>query len=138
MPASFIVRALVLLIALPVAASAGAQNYPTKPVRLITSAPGGGTDFVSRLLGRGLTDAWGRQVVVDNRPSGILIGDIVAKAAPDGYTMFLNGSAFWLQPFLLPNTPYDPVKDFTPITIATTSPTSWWSIRRFPCVRSRS
>lgn len=121
MPAKSVIRALAFIL-LPGIASADAQTYPSKPIRLVTSAPGGGTDFVSRVLGQGLTANWGRQVVVDNRPSGILIGEIVARAAPDGYTMFLNGSAFWLQPFLLLNTPYDPVKDFTPITIATTSP----------------
>lgn len=98
------------------------QTYPVKPVRMVTSAPGGGTDFASRTIAQGLTANWGRQVIVDNRPSGIVIGDIVAKAAPDGYTMFLNGSAFWLQPFLQANTPYDPVRDFSPITLATRSP----------------
>jgi tripartite-type tricarboxylate transporter receptor subunit TctC len=102
--------------------SAWAQAYPVKPIRMVTSAPGGGTDLATRLIAQGLTANLGRQVIVDNRPSGIVIGDIVAKAAPDGYTMFLNGSAFWLQPFLQANTPYDPIRDFSPITIATTSP----------------
>ena len=99
-----------------------AQSYPVKPVRMVTSEPGAGTDFVTRTIAQGLTVNWGRQVIVDNRPSGIVIGDIVAKAAPDGYTMFLNGSAFWLQPFLQANTPYDPVRDFSPIILATRSP----------------
>lgn len=117
----YAIRALAVVLGLS-AGGAGAQEFPTKPIRMVTSQSGGGTDFVSRLLAQGLTASLGKQVVVDNRPSGIIIGDIVAKAAPDGYTMFLNGSAFWLQPFLQPNTPYDPVKDFTPITLTTTSP----------------
>jgi tripartite-type tricarboxylate transporter receptor subunit TctC len=116
-------RALVVVIGLS-AGGAGAQQFPTRPIRMVTSQPGGGTDFVTRLIALGLTANLGKQVIVDNRPSGIVIGDIVAKAAPDGYTMFLNGSAFWLQPFLQPNTPYDPVKDFTPITMTTTSPST--------------
>ncbi len=102
--------------------TASGQEFPTKPIRMITSAPGGGTDFATRVIAQGMTANLGMQVIVDNRPSGIIIGDIVAKSAPDGYTMFLNGSAFWLQPFLQANTPYDPVKDFSPITLATRSP----------------
>ncbi|MBI3042688.1 MAG: tripartite tricarboxylate transporter substrate binding protein [Betaproteobacteria bacterium] len=121
MLARCIFLALVAMV-LPGGSGAGAQTYPNKPIRMVTSAPGGGTDFVTRLIAQGLTANLGKQIVVDNRPSGILIGDIVAKSAPDGYTMFLNGSAFWLQPFLQKNTPYDPVKDFTPITLTTKSP----------------
>ena len=98
------------------------QAYPVKPIRMVTSAPGGGTDFVTRIIALGLTAKLGKQVIVDNRPSGIVIHEIVAKSAPDGYTMFLNGSAFWLQPFLQANTPYDVIKDFSPITLATNSP----------------
>ncbi len=101
---------------------AAAQKFPVKPIRLLTSAAGGGTDFAARLIAQGLTSSMGMQVVVDNRPSGTVIGEIVARAAPDGYTMFLNGSAFWLQPFLHANMPYDPVKDFSPLIMATNSP----------------
>ncbi len=99
-----------------------AQKFPLKPIRLLTSAAGGGTDFAARLIAQGLTASMGMQVVVDNRPSGLVIGEIVARAAPDGYTMFLNGSAFWLQPFVHANMPYDPVKDFSPLIMATHSP----------------
>ena len=101
---------------------AGAQDYPTKPIRMLTSEPGGGTDFATRVIAQGLTAIFGRQVIVDNRPSGVMIGETVARATPDGYTMFLNGSGFWLQPFLQSGTPYDPLKDFTPVVIATRSP----------------
>ena len=115
-------RALPLFLSLTMAGPAPAQGYPEKPIRMVTSSPGAGTDFATRTIAQGLTANLGKQVIVDNRPSGIVIGDIVAKAAPDGYTMFLNGSAFWLQPFLQANTPYDPVRDFTPIVLVTTSP----------------
>jgi tripartite-type tricarboxylate transporter receptor subunit TctC len=115
-------RALTLFLLALFAIPAPAQDYPVRPIRMVTSAAGAGTDFATRTIAQGLTANLGKQVIVDNRPSGIVIGDIVAKAAPDGYTMFLNGSAFWLQPFLQANTPYDPVKDFTPIILATTSP----------------
>ncbi len=104
------------------AGPAFAQKFPQKPIRLLTSAAGGGTDFAARLIAQGLATSFGMQVVVDNRPSGLVIGEIVARAAPDGYTMFLNGSAFWLQPFLHANMPYDPVKDFSPLIMATNSP----------------
>jgi tripartite-type tricarboxylate transporter receptor subunit TctC len=99
-----------------------AQDYPAKPIRMLTSEPGGGTDFATRVIAQGLTAIFGKQVIVDNRPSGVMIGETVARATPDGYTMFLNGSGFWLQPFLQSGTPYDPLKDFTPVVIATRSP----------------
>jgi tripartite-type tricarboxylate transporter receptor subunit TctC len=116
------VRLVVLAATLTGVSGASGQAFPTKALRILTSQPGGGTDLVTRLIAQGLTAHLGKPVVVDNRPSGVLIGEIVAKAAPDGYTMFLNGSAFWLQPFLQAHTPYDPVKDFSPITLATSSP----------------
>jgi tripartite-type tricarboxylate transporter receptor subunit TctC len=115
-------RAAVIVVSVLLPGPAWCQSYPVKPIRMVTSEPGGGTDFATRVVAQGLTANLGKQVIVDNRPSGIIIGDIVAKSAPDGYTMFLNGSAFWLQPFLQANTPYDPVRDFTPITLATRSP----------------
>jgi tripartite-type tricarboxylate transporter receptor subunit TctC len=116
------IRACVAWAIGSLAAVASAQPFPLKPIRMLTSAVGGGTDFTTRLVAHGLTNRFGVQVIVDNRPSGTIIGDIVAKAAPDGYTMFLNGSAFWLQPYLQANTPYDPVRDFSPIILATSSP----------------
>lgn len=122
MTRAVIARAIGLLASAVLSVPVWAQDYPVKPIRMVTSAPGGGTDLATRLIAQGLTANLGKQVIVDNRPSGIVIGDIVAKSAPDGYTMFLNGSAFWLQPFLQANTPYDPIKDFSPITMATTSP----------------
>lgn len=101
------------------AAGVPAQNYPNKPVRIVAAQAGGGNDFVARLVAQGLTGRLGQQVVVDNR--GVLAGEIVAKAAPDGYTLLFYGNPVWLAPFLRDNVPYDPVRDFSPITWATNS-----------------
>jgi tripartite-type tricarboxylate transporter receptor subunit TctC len=107
--------------------AAGAQNiptgsgqaYPTKPIRIITAAPGGTSDFTSRLIGRGLTENLGQQVIVDNR--GDFGAPILAKAPADGYTLLLDGSSLWLGP-LLQKMPYDPMRDLVPVTIAVRAP----------------
>lgn len=97
-------------------ASAIAQSYPTKPVRIITAAAGGGSDFAARLIATPLGAALGQQVIVDNR--GLLAADIAAKAPPDGYTLLLSGQTLWLLPFMRDNVASN-VTDFTPITTAT-------------------
>jgi len=96
-----------------------AQTYPNKPIRLITAEVGGGTDFAARLIAQGLTERFGQQVVVDNRP-GIIAVEAVAKALPDGYTMLLTASNFWIGP-LLQKTSYDPQKQFSPISLVDTA-----------------
>ena len=108
-------------------ASAGtgvlAQNFPNKPIRLVTAEPGGNADFVSRVLAQGLSASLGQQVVVDNRGgSGVIQAETVSKAAPDGYTLLSIASPFWLAPLLQANLRYDPVRDFSPVTLATRSP----------------
>ena len=99
------------------------QEYPNKPVRLVSGyAAGGTTTIVGRLIGQKLTESWGQQFILDNRPGGgTLIGaEIVAKSPPDGYTLMLADSAHVLAPLLL-KAPYDPIKDFTPVaTVAAT------------------
>ncbi|MGE0559935.1 MAG: Bug family tripartite tricarboxylate transporter substrate binding protein [Burkholderiales bacterium] len=105
--------------------AAGAQNYPTKTVRLIVPfAAGGSTDIMGRLVGQKLSEAWGQQVIVDNRPGGsTTIGtDIVAKSAPDGHTLLVTPAPFTIVPSLLKKLPYDPAKDFEPITLVNTTP----------------
>ncbi len=92
------------------------QNYPTKPVRIVTSGIGGGNDFVSRLIAQGVSGPLGQQVIVDNRPSGVIPGDIVAKAPPDGYTVLIASGSLWILTLLQDNVPYDPVRDFAPIS----------------------
>jgi tripartite-type tricarboxylate transporter receptor subunit TctC len=102
-----------------------AQTYPSKPVRLIVPfAPGGSTDLVARLIGQKLTEAWGQQVIVENRPgAGGTIGvDFVAKSPPDGHTLiFGHVGTFGSGPSLY-KLPYDPIKDFAPIVLYTAVP----------------
>ena len=88
------------------------------------SSPGGGLDFIARAVGRELTAAWGQSVVVDNRAGagGTLGPDLVAKAAPDGYTLLVVSASFAVNPSVYPKLPYDSVRDFAPIVLATTQP----------------
>ena len=96
------------------------QDYPSKPVRVVTSGAGGGNDLMTRTIAQGITGALGQQVIVDNRPSGV-IGETVAKAPADGYTLLLGGGSLWIQPFLQ-EVRYDVAKDFAPITLVERSP----------------
>ena len=98
---------------------AQAQDYPNKPIRLITpAAQGGTTDFLARLMSVKLGEIFKQQVVVDNRASasGVIAGDMTAKAPPDGYTLLLAYHQHTINAALNPNLPYHPVNDFTPIT----------------------
>jgi len=97
-----------------------AQSYPSRPVRIVTAPIGAGNDFMARLIAQGLTAPLGQQLVVDNRPAGIL-GELVAKSPPDGYTLLAVGSVLWLTPLLQDNVGYDPVKDFAPIAVTSRS-----------------
>ena len=106
----------LLLIITSSAHPAIAQSYPTKVVRIITAAAGGGSDFAARLIAAPLGPALGQQVIVDNR--GVIAADVAAKAAPDGYTLLLSGPTLWLLPFMRDNVASD-ISDFTPITMAT-------------------
>jgi tripartite-type tricarboxylate transporter receptor subunit TctC len=107
--------ALVLAAALP----AQAQDYPSRPIRLITpAAPGGTTDLLARIFGAKLAESLKQQVIVDNRASasGVIAGEITAKAPPDGYTLLLAYHQHTANAALNPSLPYHPVNDFTPIT----------------------
>ncbi|MBI4191589.1 MAG: tripartite tricarboxylate transporter substrate binding protein [Betaproteobacteria bacterium] len=107
-------------------ATAWAQNYPTKPIRFIVPfAPGGGVDLIGRTIGQKLNEAWGQPVVVDNRGGGggNIGTDMVAKAPPDGHTLLMGYVGnLAINPFLFKKLPYDPLKDFSPITLAATAP----------------
>jgi tripartite-type tricarboxylate transporter receptor subunit TctC len=115
------------LIALAVAFSApglAQQDYPNKPVRLITpAAQGGTTDLLARIFGQKLSEAFGHQVLVDNRASaaGVIAGQLTTQAAPDGYTLLLAYHQHTVNAALNPNLPYHPVNDFTPITQLTSA-----------------
>ena len=112
---------MVIFVAAALVASvtAVAQAYPARPVRVIVPlAPGGGSDYTARFIGARLSERLGQPVVVDNRPaaSGIVGTDLVAKAAPDGYTLLLVFSTHAQSAQLFKKLPYDPIKDFAPIT----------------------
>ena len=100
---------------------AGAQNWPTKPIRIVLQfPPGGSTDAVARILAQSLTTSLGQPVLVENRPGadGAIAGDFVARAEPDGHTFFLASNTPMMQvPLLKKNPPYDPIKSFTPVSL---------------------
>lgn len=102
------------------------SSYPSRPIRLIVHfPPGGSTDTVSRIFGPVLAERLGRPVIVDNRPggNGVIGAEIAAKSAPDGHTLFVaSASVLVLNPILYPKIPYDPARDFAPITLLVTSP----------------
>src|SRR5262249_26977637 len=98
---------------------AAAQEYPARPIRWIVPVPPGATtDILSRIIGQKMGEAWGQQVIVDNRSGGaFVIGtDIIAKANPDGYTIGILLTPHVVTPFVMKDLPYDSVKDFQPIT----------------------
>ena len=108
-----------------ISSGAVAQSYPSRPVRLIVPfAPGGGTDILMRLLSPRLGESLGQQIIIDNRPgAGSQIGsELVAHAAPDGYTLLTVDSAFAVNPSLYAKMPYDNEKDFTPISLLASAP----------------
>lgn len=119
-------RLVMALLAMTVFGAQAQSNYPSRPVRIVVPyAPGGGTDINARNIAPKLQERWGQTVVVDNRPGGnAMIGaDIVAKATPDGYTVLLSASSEMVTNVsLFKRIPYDPVKDFEPVTLASSSP----------------
>ena len=118
-------RVLLTLLALCATFSVAAQNYPAKTIRLVSPfPPGGSVDVVGRILAAKLTENLGQQVIVDNRSgaSGIIGTELVAKAPPDGYTLLINTLPLVTNEFLMPRMPYDPIRDFEPISMVTSSP----------------
>jgi tripartite-type tricarboxylate transporter receptor subunit TctC len=113
----YLAVAAVLLLA---ATAASAQTYPSRPITVVVPAsPGGVTDMLGRILAKRLTEKWGQQVIVENKPgaNNQIAAEFVAKAAPDGYTLFIGPeTTFVVNPSIYPRLNYDPVKDFTPIT----------------------
>jgi len=91
------------------------QAFPSKVIRIITAAAGGGSDFNARQVAQGISGPLGQQVIVDNR-TPLQASETVSKAAPDGYTLMVGGDSMWVLS-LLRQTPYDPVSDFTPISL---------------------
>lgn len=115
-----IVVASAVALAVPAFDASSQTAYPSKPIRiLVPFPPGGSTDFLARGIGQKLTEAWGQQVVLDNRAgaAGIVATDIVAKAAPDGYTLLMNAISHAANASLYSKLPYDTLRDFAPITL---------------------
>ncbi len=123
MRGSSLVRLTLMISLLPGIAIAADPGYPNKALRFVTCEVGGGSDLVTRMVAQGITGGLGQTVIVENRPCGVIPGDIVSVASPDGYTVLLSGSPLWLSPLLKDGVRYDPIKDFSPITLVSTSPT---------------
>jgi len=116
-----LVAALSVLLAVP----AGAQDYPTRPIRMVVPfSPGGGSDISARILADGLSEALAQTIVVDNRPgAGSILGcNIAAKSTPDGYTTLLGNISMAFNTALYKNMPYDAIRDFSPVTLVTQQP----------------
>ena len=113
-----------LLLGIFATSAALAQSYPTKPLRMLAPEPGGGNEIAGRIIAQALVEGLGQQVVIENRggASGAIAGEIVAKATPDGYTVLDYGSSIWLLPLVRSGVPFDPLRDFAPISLATRAP----------------
>ena len=104
----------------------GAEGYPSHPIRIVVGySAGGPNDTIARALGQKLTEILGQQTIVDNRPGadGVIGTDLVAKSVADGHTLALVSSSHTINPSLQPKLPYDPVRDFAPVTMAASGPT---------------
>ena len=118
-------RTLLVLCALTAADAALAQIYPSKPIRMIVPfAAGGPTDVIARVVAQKLSEAWGQQVVTENMPGagGNTGVALAAKAPPDGYTILVVSTGFLVNPSMYARVPYDPIKDFSPVTLVAASP----------------
>lgn len=121
---SIIIRSIIAVTALATVSAALAQNYPTRAIRIVVvSTPGGSVDTMARSVGPKLAERWNQQVLVDNRPGagGAIAAELVAKSPPDGYTLIMGTVAsFATNVSLRKSLPYDPVRDFAPITLVAT------------------
>jgi tripartite-type tricarboxylate transporter receptor subunit TctC len=137
---NWIIRGLAFGAAFLVAAGTAfaAEGYPTHPVRIIVPfAAGGPPDVISRIVAQKLSEAWGEQVYVENHPGagGNTGTATAARAAPDGYTLYMMSTGFMVNPSLYAKVPYDPIKDFAPVTLAAASPNVLFV---HPSVKARS
>ena len=127
--------ALVLGLALALQGQARAQNYPNRPIRLISPFPaGGGNDVLARIIGVKLADRLGASIVVENRPgAGAVLGiQALARSAPDGYTLVLSGSTLAVAPTLYKTAPFDANKDFAPVALVAHYPFLLVATASFP------
>jgi tripartite-type tricarboxylate transporter receptor subunit TctC len=118
-------KSWLAVVLLGASVAAPAQDYPSRPVRVIVPyAPGGGADAVARIVGQRLAERFGHSVVIDNRggASAMIGAEMVARATPDGYTLLMSDTPHTINPSLYRKVPYDPLRDFTPISLAAASP----------------
>ena len=112
----------LLAASIVLSGSVSGQSYPTKPVRMVTSAAGGSSDFAARLVAQGMAPGLGQPVIIDNRGGGVAAIEIVTKAPADGYTLLYYGSILWLLPLLQDGVPYDTLRDLEPVALVVSSP----------------
>lgn len=121
-----VIRVVLIMLFLLAAHTAFGQAYPSKPIRMVVpfAAGAGSNDIMARLIAQKLSESFGQQVVVDNRPgaSGIIGCDIVAKAQPDGYTVLMMSLTFAVNPSLFRKLPFDSERDFAPVTLVASAP----------------
>jgi tripartite-type tricarboxylate transporter receptor subunit TctC len=118
-------RLIAALAALALASPAIAADYPQRPIRiLVPFTPGGSTDILARMLGQKLTDAWGQQVIVDNRAgaNGVVAAEFAARANPDGHTLLMVAIGHAINPALQKKLPYDTERDFAPVSLTAVLP----------------
>lgn len=129
-----LLRSVILLALVAIAAAAQAQNYPLRPVRLVL---GPSPDLLSRMVGQKLAEIWGQQLVIDQRPAagGIIAGETVAKAPADGYTWLLSTASFVTLAHLYPKLSFDFQRDFTPVTLMGSLP---WVVVVHPSVPAKT
>jgi len=135
------VRAVLGALALAATATAFAQTYPSKPVKVVIPFPPGGTlDFVGRLLAQKLADQTGQPFVVENRAggNGVIGGDVVAKAPADGYTLLFNASTFTTAPMTMKSVPYNVNRDFAPVALVAKAPLSVAINKKLPITDIKS
>lgn len=99
----------------------GRPDYPMKPIRLLTAEIGGGSDYTARLIAQPMSESLGQSIVIDNRPGGVIIGELAAKANHDGYTLLLYSGSLWQMPYMRERVQYN-IKQFTPIIFVSASP----------------
>jgi tripartite-type tricarboxylate transporter receptor subunit TctC len=119
-------RFLIFVLMCGAGAGALAQVFPSKPIHIVVGfPPGGGNDIIARLLGAKMQESWGQSVVIDNKPgaNSIIAAEFVAKSAPDGYTLLVNATGgMSVNPVLYAKLPYDPLRDFVPISMVGSFP----------------